>query len=144
MRYKASSVYTQWAQCKLGNFRNVSAACEHSTGGYSSRYITLFLSEQQCLQCLQKVILALDVANTHAFITTSQHLAFFLKPQEVWGVLFFLFLNGNFLLLTMLLESLEMYGPRKETQKSPKLSLFLIPRFLMCILFADLWNWLFL
>lgn len=89
MRYKASSVSKQWAQCKLGNFRNVSVACEHSKGGYSSRYITLLLSEQQCLQRLQKVILALDVANTHAFITISQILAFFLNPQEFFFFLFF-------------------------------------------------------
>lgn len=71
-----------------------------------SRYIQMFkiyltaLPEQQCLQ---KAILALDVANTPAFITTSQHLALFLSPQEmsvnVWGFYAFYF-TGNFLLLT--------------------------------------------
>lgn len=39
---------TNWLMCKSSgsnanqkNFRSVSAACEHSKGGYSSRYITL-------------------------------------------------------------------------------------------------------
>lgn len=62
---------------------------EHSKGSYSSRYITLLWSEQQCLQCLQEVILALDVANTHAFITASQHLAFFLNPQDFFSLSLF-------------------------------------------------------
>lgn len=78
-------------------------------GRYSSRYITLALSEQQCLQCLQRAILALNGAKTHIFITTSQYLAFFLNPQKL--LLFFVVFNGNFLLLARFLESLKMYRP---------------------------------
>lgn len=47
---------------------------------------------------LAEVILALDVANTHATITTSKHLAFFLSPQDGWRDGYFLacFLSWKF------------------------------------------------